>query len=46
MPTSTERHLVADALHQAFLVNFIAELEAQELLDDENSEESDDSDDH
>jgi hypothetical protein len=45
MPTSTERHLVADALYQAFLANFIAELEAQELLDDEDSEGSDDSDD-
>jgi len=29
MPTRTERQEVADALHQAFLVNFIAELEAQ-----------------
>ena len=44
MPTSTERRLAADAL-QAFLVDFIAELEARELLDEEGSEGSDDSDD-
>jgi hypothetical protein len=48
MPTSTERQLAADALHQAFLVDFIAELEARELLDEEGSDSdsgSDDSDD-
>ena len=46
MPTSTEQQLVADILYQAFLVDLVAELEAQKLLDDENSEESDDSDDN
>jgi hypothetical protein len=45
MPTSTERQLAADALHQAFFVDFIAELEDREPLDDEGSEGSDDSDD-
>jgi hypothetical protein len=44
MLTSTERQLVADGLHQAFLVDFTTELEAWEL-DDEDSEGSDDSDD-
>ena len=31
MPTHTDRQLAADALHQQFLVNFIAELESWEL---------------
>ena len=29
MPTTTERQQAADALHRAFLVNLIAETEAQ-----------------
>jgi hypothetical protein len=45
MPTSTERRLAADALHQAFFVDFIAELEAREPLDEEGSEGSDSDDD-
>ena len=37
MSTSTERQLVADGLHQAFLVDFIAELEAHELASESRS---------
>jgi len=44
MPTHTDRQLAADALHQAFLVNFIADLESQEL-DYSSDSEGDDSDD-
>jgi hypothetical protein len=37
MPTMSDRQLAADALHQAFLVDFLARIEAEELefLDDE-----------
>ena len=50
MPTQTDRHLAADALHRVFLVNFIADLENQELdyssdSEDDNSDHSGDSDD-
>ena len=31
MPTTTERQQAADALHRAFLINLIAETEAQLL---------------
>ncbi|CAA7264516.1 unnamed protein product [Cyclocybe aegerita] len=34
MPTCTDRQEAADALHQAFLVNFLAELEAWKLRDE------------
>ncbi|KAJ3502372.1 hypothetical protein NLJ89_g8916 [Agrocybe chaxingu] len=34
MPTRTDRQEAADALHQAFLVNFLAELEARKLQDE------------
>jgi len=44
MPTHTDRQLAADALHQQFLVNFIAELESREL-DFSSDSEGDDSDD-
>ncbi|KDR81304.1 hypothetical protein GALMADRAFT_60427 [Galerina marginata CBS 339.88] len=47
MPNRTDRQLAADALHRAFLVNFIAELESRELdySSDSEGEDSDDSDD-
>ena len=47
MPTHTDRQLAADALHRAFLVNFIADLESQELdyTSDSEGDDSDDSDD-
>ena len=47
MPTRTDRQLAADALHRAFLVNFIADLESQELdySSDSEGDDSDDSDD-
>ena len=49
-PTQTDWQLAADALHQVFLVNFIADLESQELdyssdSEDDNSDNSGDSDD-
>ncbi|CAA7257434.1 unnamed protein product [Cyclocybe aegerita] len=34
MPTCTDRQEAADALHQAFLVNFLTELEARKLRDE------------
>jgi len=40
MPYQTDRQLVASALHQAFLVNIIAEAEAQLLQDGEESDYS------
>jgi len=48
MPTRTDRQLAADALHRAFLVNFIADLESRELdyssdLEGDDSDDSDDS---
>jgi len=47
MPTCTNRQLAADALHRAFLVNFIADLESWELdySSDSEGDDSDDSDD-
>jgi hypothetical protein len=46
MPTRTDRQLAADALHRAFLVNFVADLEQRELDFESDSEsESEDSDD-
>ncbi|KAF8816582.1 hypothetical protein BYT27DRAFT_7220665 [Phlegmacium glaucopus] len=48
MPSQTDRQLAADALYRAFLVNFIAEIEARELLNgygsDSDSEEDEDED--
>ena len=43
-PTCTDRQLAADALHRAFLVNFIADLESREL-DYSSDSEGDDSND-
>jgi len=43
MPTETDRQLAADALHQAFLVNLIAEAEAQVYDAGSDSEYSSDS---
>ena len=40
MPSQTNRQLAADALHQAFLVNLIAEAEAQLYEDGSDSEDS------
>jgi hypothetical protein len=48
MPMQTDRQLVADALHRAFLVNFVADLERRELdfaSDSEDSQSDDDMDD-
>lgn len=42
MPTRTDRQLAADALHRAFLVNFVADLEQRELDFASDSEHSDD----
>ena len=44
MPTHTDHQLATDALHRAFLVNFITDLESQEL-DYSSDLEDDDSDD-
>ena len=44
MPYQTDRQLAASALHQAFLVNLIAEAEAQLLQDGEESDYSSTSD--
>ena len=38
MPTETDRQIAADALHKAFLVNLIAEAEAQLYKDGSDSE--------
>jgi len=38
MPSQTNCQLAADALHQAFLVNLIAEIEARELLEGYDSD--------
>jgi hypothetical protein len=45
MPTRTNRQLAADALHRAFLVSFVADLEQRELDFASDSEDSEDSDD-
>jgi hypothetical protein len=42
MPTRTNRQLAADALHRAFLVYFVADLEQRELDFESDSEDSDD----
>ena len=43
MPSQTNRQPAADALHQAFLVNLIAEAEAQLYEDGADSEDSSES---
>ena len=42
MPTRTNRQLAADALHRAFLINFVADWEQRELDFESDSEDSDD----
>jgi len=42
MPTQTDCQLAADALHRAFLINFVADLEQRELDFASDSEGSDD----
>ena len=44
MPTRTNRQLASDAVHRAFLINFVADLEQRELDFDSDSEDSDDMD--
>ena len=44
MPTRTNHQLASDAVHQAFLINFVAHLEQRELDFDSDSEDSDDMD--